>query len=80
MAGGISTLRVEISMRGVALGVSFRSVATPRCQLDSISVRAARMTTSFSRPLKPETVDQVMLCRVAVPRWGTRVFGEAAEG
>ena len=29
------------------------------------------MMTSFSRPLKPETVDQVMLCRVAVPRWGT---------
>jgi hypothetical protein len=29
------------------------------------------MMTSFSRPLKPETVDQVMVCRVAVPRWGT---------
>ena len=45
--------------------------ATPRCQSDSMSVRPATMMTSFSRPLKPETVDQVMLCRVAVPRWGT---------
>ena len=36
-----------------------------------MSVRAARMTTSFSRPLKPETMDQVMESRDALPRWGT---------
>ena len=29
----------------------------------------ARLHSDVSR--KPETVDQVMLCRVAVPRWGT---------
>ena len=45
-----------------------------------MSVRPATRMTSFSRPLKPETVDQVMLCRVAVPRLGDVVFGEAAEG
>jgi len=29
------------------------------------------MTTSFSRPLKPETMDQVTSSRDALPRWGT---------
>jgi hypothetical protein len=32
-----------------------------------MSVRAAKMTTSFSRPLKPETMDQVTSSRDAVP-------------
>lgn len=45
--------------------------ATLRCQSISMSVRPARMTSSFSRPLNPETMDQVTVCSDALPRWGT---------
>ena len=43
---------------------------TARHQRCRASLMPARMTTSFSRPLKPDTVDQVMCSSCGVPRRG----------
>ena len=44
---------------------------TPRDHSFSMSLMPTRTTASFSRPLKPEAVDQVMWSRAVVPRAGT---------